>query len=892
MADYAITNVARRVVYTGSAGVGPYAFSFPVLVNTDIAVYKNTTLLTLTTDYTVTISGSTGTGSITLVVAATGADQITIVGARAIQRSTDFVTGGDFFANTLNTELDSEVIFTQQIAETAERALKAPVTDPTSIDMTLPAKATRAGKYLSFNSSTGNPEVVNSVTNINTIAGIAADVTTVSGISANVTAVAGNAANVTTVATNIANVNATGGNIANVNSVAGNATNINAVNSNSTNINTVATNIANVNATGASIANVNAVGSDLLEAVSEINTVANNIANVNTVGGSIASVTTVATDIANVNTAATNIADINNASTNAATATTKAGEAAASASAASASASAAASSASSASSSASSANTSASNAAASYDSFDDRYLGAKSSAPGTDNDGNALITGALYWNTPGAQLYAWDGSAWSAAAFSASGAVSSFNTRSGAVTLSGTDVNNAIAGANLTAIASVAVTADPTTALQLATKQYVDSIASGLHVHGAVDAATTAALSGTVTYANGTSGVGATLTLGTALTTLDGYTLLNGDRVLVKNQANEAHNGIYTWATGGTVLTRATDADTPLEFQGGDFFFVVHGTVNGDTSWAVTTEVTTIGTSNVTFAQISGAGTYTAGTGLTLTGTQFSINTGTTVDLSTAQTLTNKTLTSPTLTTPALGTPASGTLTNATGLPLTTGVTGTLPVANGGTGATTLSAAEIATLGYTTTATAAGTTTLTVSSTANQFFTGTTTQTVVLPVVSTLTRGQQFTIHNNSTGIVTVNSSGSNLVATVTPNTTAVITCILITGTTAASWDADFTGFTTALATARGGTGLTAIGTANQVLKVNAGATALEYGTVSSPTALSNLTNDIGAKTSITVSSGMGGTGFPSVSFLTLTNPTTSSVNISYNCNCDCACDG
>ncbi len=162
MADYAITNVARRVVYTGSAGVGPYAFSFPVLTSTDIAVYKNTTLLTLTTDYTVTISGTTGTGSITLVSAATGADRITIVGARAIQRSTDFVTGGDFFANTLNTELDSEVIFVQQVAETAERSLKAPVTDPTSIDMTLPVNTTRANKFLSFN-STGNPQAVDTI---------------------------------------------------------------------------------------------------------------------------------------------------------------------------------------------------------------------------------------------------------------------------------------------------------------------------------------------------------------------------------------------------------------------------------------------------------------------------------------------------------------------------------------------------------------------------------------------------------------------------------------------------------------------------------------------------------------------------------------------------------
>ena len=81
---------------------------------------------------------------------------------------------------------------------------------------------------------------------------------------------------------------------------------------------------------------------------------------------------------------------------------------------AAASATAAASSASAASTSASGASTSATNAAASYDSFDDRYLGAKSSAPSTDNDSNALIDGALYWNSTSDQMFAWDGSAWAA----------------------------------------------------------------------------------------------------------------------------------------------------------------------------------------------------------------------------------------------------------------------------------------------------------------------------------------------------------------------------------------------------------------------------------------------------------------------------------------------
>jgi hypothetical protein len=110
--------------------------------------------------------------------------------------------------------------------------------------------------------------------------------------------------------------------------------------------------------------------------------------------------------------------------------------------------------------------------------------------------------------------------------------------------------------------------------------------------------------------------------------------------------------------------------------------------------------------------------------------------------------------------------------------------------------------------GYTTTATAAGTTTLTAASTQAQFFTGITTQTVVLPVVATLVLGTVFTIHNNAAGDLTVNSSGGNLVATVTPNTTFTFTCILTSGTTATSWDADFTGFTTTLSPARGGTGI------------------------------------------------------------------------------------
>jgi hypothetical protein len=201
------------------------------------------------------------------------------------------------------------------------------------------------------------------------------------------------------------------------------------------------------------------------------------------------------------------------------------------------------------------------------------------------------------------------------------------------VTIGTTGISLGGTSLTLGGLTSVEVTQDPTSALQLATKQYVDAVAEGLHVHASCAAATPNTLAsitgGTVTYNNGTAGVGATLTLSVALTVLDGYTLQNGDRVLVKNEATQANNGIYTWATGGTVLTRATDFDTAVEIASGDFTFISNGTLYGDTGWVQIEPVTTIGTDPIVWQQFSGAGTYTAGTGLTLSGSQFLItNTG------------------------------------------------------------------------------------------------------------------------------------------------------------------------------------------------------------------------------------------------------------------------
>ena len=482
-----ISSTTRRIVYTGSAGVGPYAFNFEVLAQTDVAVYFNDTELTLTTDYTVAVNPD-GTGAVTIVVGTnvpttpTASDRITIVGDRTIERTTDFTTGGPLFATSLNDEFDSLTIFAQQVLESNERAIKAPVTDPSSIDMTLPKDTDRKGKYLSFNATTGNPEVVNTVTDVTTVAGIAANVTTVAGIAANVTTVANNDANVTTVATNISSVNTVATNIADVITVANDLaeaiseveTVANDLNEATSEIDTVANSIANVDLVGGSIANVNTTATN----IANVNTVAGISANVTTVAGVSANVTTVAgisadvttvaadgTDIgivaglstevgalgpiasdittvsgisADVTTVAADGADIGTVAGISSNVTTVAGISGNVTTVAGISGNVTTVAGISADVTTAAANV------ADITNFADVYYGPSASAPSTRKDSSALQTGDLYFNTSVNQLYVWDGSAWDEAAFNTTGAVLSFNTRTGAVTLSAADVNTAL----------------------------------------------------------------------------------------------------------------------------------------------------------------------------------------------------------------------------------------------------------------------------------------------------------------------------------------------------------------------------------------------------------------------------------------------------------------
>jgi hypothetical protein len=238
----------------------------------------------------------------------------------------------------------------------------------------------------------------------------------------------------------------------------------------------------------------------------------------------------------------------------------------------------------------------------------------------------------------------------------------------------------ALKGAN-TDITSVTLTSGtittaPTSSNDIANKSYVDSLATGINFHAACNYATTAALAAN-TYNNGTSGVGATLTANANGTlTIDGYTFLAGDvgkRILVKDESAGANNGAYTLTQAGTaslpyILTRATDFDTAGsgvdQIDQGDFFLVISGTDNANTSWVQQTPLPiTVGTTALVFIEFAAVQTYTAGTGLSLITNQFSIT-----NIGTAGTYGSATQT------PVLTTNAQGQVTGVTNTTITPAV--------------------------------------------------------------------------------------------------------------------------------------------------------------------------------------------------------------------------
>lgn len=160
----------------------------------------------------------------------------------------------------------------------------------------------------------------------------------------------------------------------------------------------------------------------------------------------------------------------------------------------------------------------------------------------------------------------------------------------------------------------------PTADNDAARKQYVDGVAQGLDLKESTSAATSSNID---------------LTSTADPNPIDGYTLSNGERVLLKNQTTASENGIYVanTATDPSTWTRSTDFDEDAEVTSGSFTFVENGTTNGNTSWIVTTDdPITVGTTAIVWSQFASAGEITAGVGLSKTGQTLDVNFGTGVE--------------------------------------------------------------------------------------------------------------------------------------------------------------------------------------------------------------------------------------------------------------------
>ena len=295
MAVNPILTGERRNQYTSSGSLGPYNFTFVIYADTDLAVYVDGTLKTLSTHYTVSTNAN-GTGSITFTSgnAPASSTKVTIIGNKDLSRTTRFTTGGPLTADALETEFNNQTLFLQQIDEKISRALTLPIETSSTRPFAIPNQATRASKVLTFDSS-GNAETTVSSAGLATLSGIATEIQTVAGIASDVTTVAGMSSNISTVAGLNSQIAALGPIAADITTLA---------TFNSSDITTVANNIAKVQT----------AADDLNEATSEIDTVANSITNVDAVGGAITNINTVAGAISptnNIQTVAQNITGVN-----------------------------------------------------------------------------------------------------------------------------------------------------------------------------------------------------------------------------------------------------------------------------------------------------------------------------------------------------------------------------------------------------------------------------------------------------------------------------------------------------------------------------------------------------------------------------------------------------
>ena len=493
-----IANNNPRINYTATSGQTVFTVPFEFFENTDIKVYVEGTLKTITTHYSVT-GGNGSTGTVTMNAGVTLNNEVTLVRDVPLERTTDLTA--NYNAASLDGQLDRIVAEVADLNDRVSRTIQINDYELAS-GLLLPALDSRKGKTIQFNTSSGALEVGPTGADLTAIGSVTSEIATLAGISGNITTVASANAAVTAVSNSMTSVNAINAALSNVNSVAGAITNINlvggsisdvndvadslgeisAVQAKLTNIDTVAVASTNIGTVAGSIAQVNNVSSKIADVTgvntnmsaittanansSNINLVASSIDDVNDVGTVITKVTTVADNIANVNlvgpvaqymsdvanniTAISAVAplagDLSNVTNNLSAiqaAATNATNAANSATAAANSATSVSNAETTTTANAVAAANSAAAAATALDNFDDKYLGVKSSDPTVDNDGDALIQGALYFSSSSSAMQVYDGANWIAASSSgvASLTLFEYTATAGQTAFSGNDDN-------------------------------------------------------------------------------------------------------------------------------------------------------------------------------------------------------------------------------------------------------------------------------------------------------------------------------------------------------------------------------------------------------------------------------------------------------------------
>ena len=372
MATFSVNDQVRRALGTGNGTLATFDFDFQVNATSDIKVYVDGTLKTETTHYTVVTDSDVaglntdGTGTVKFTGGNIPANNavVTILSDVPAGRTSVYTAGGNITATSLEQDFDTLTMLVGDREERDTRALTAPVNDPTSVDMTLPSKDNRKGKYLAFNSTTGDPEAGASSDDVATLAAITDDIATLADIEDGTDAtdaiqdVAAIASDVTAVANIDTDVTAVSAIASNVTAVANDATDIGAVAAKATEIGRLGTADAvsdlNTLGTADAVSDMNtlaAISSEITtvagkaslitsdfasdlnqvavaDVISDINTLATSdiVSDLNTLATSdfvadlnlmatsqnVADLNAVASDISNVNAVATNIADVNN----------------------------------------------------------------------------------------------------------------------------------------------------------------------------------------------------------------------------------------------------------------------------------------------------------------------------------------------------------------------------------------------------------------------------------------------------------------------------------------------------------------------------------------------------------------------------------------------------